>query len=251
MNRVSIKLSPKKVAISLLALVLLLITGTVLTMVIVRKQYQKVQDTSVKATIDIANPVITQNQQSIKEPENISYELLEGWNFVSFPFEPLSFKTAAGLINDVVSHGGFVSTVSRWDGERWQEYTHNGNKQYGLDFPIEPGKGYFIRSHEVYRWSVYGLKLDDAQRIELSKGWNAIGFTSHHNHTAENVLDLIGQGKDIAQEIDWWQSGSWDVFVKRIYGQDNIQTYGNNFQIETTKGYMINSTEEITVRMEK
>lgn len=208
-----------------------------------RKQYNAFEEASIKANYE---ELTTTDQETIKSQEKIEtieYNLLNGWNLVAFPVKTLSFNTAAGLINDIANNGGFVSTVSMWNGDRWEEYVHSGEKQYGQDFAIVPGNAYFLRSHETYTWKVVGTPLDQVSAITLSKGWNAVGFSQKTNQSAENIIDQINTSKPIAQEIDYWLSGSWDVFVKRTYSPENIKTYGNNFTIDPNKGYMINLTE--------
>ena len=54
--------------------------------------------------------------------EQISYDLVEGWNFIAFPMQPITVRTAAELIKDVGDAGGYVTLVSRWNGDRWQEF---------------------------------------------------------------------------------------------------------------------------------
>jgi hypothetical protein len=229
------------------ALILMGISALVGSFIVLKRHYDTIQSIDSQASYDLST-VVNATPKPDEDIQTLEYSLVNGWNFVSFPLETLAFKTAAGLINDIASNGGFVSTVSSWDGDRWLEFTQSGNKQYGLDFPIVPGKAYFLRSHETYAWKVIGLPLTSLPETKLQKGWNAIGITGSSLPTAETVLDSISQGNDIAREIDWWQSGSWDVFVKRIYAPDNVKVYGNNFAVDTTKGYMINVTEDTMMK---
>ena len=67
----------------------------------------------------------------------------------------------------------------------------------------------------------------------------------HYFQYSESVLDSINKGIENATEISRWKSGLWDVFVKRIYTQENIQEYGSNFPIEKTRGYMIRLKKRI------
>lgn len=191
--------------------------------------------------------VRAQDSSNSAELVELHYLLLDGWNFVSFPVETIAFETAADLIRDVVDNGGFVSTVATWEGDNWATFTHSAPDQFGSDFAIEPGKAYFIRSHEEYDWKVYGVDYEVLPTRELTKGWNAVSLVGFKDQTAENILDSLSKGEDIAREIDWWQSGSWDPFVKRIYSTENIETYGNNFHVDDTKGYMINTTQPTTL----
>ena len=238
---------PKIKLTTVFIIVSLILGACAITFLFLKNEYSKLQSLSIEATLGTSLTTLPTPESKSQDLKTTQYELLEGWNFVAFPFRPLSFTTAAGLVSDIANNGGFVTTVSSWDGDRWIEYTHSGEKQYGLDFPIVPGKAYFLRSHEQYSWKVYGIPLQKMPELELKRGWNALGLVEFNGQKAESFLDQLSKGKDIAREIDWWQSGSWDVFVKRIYAEDNIQIYGNNFTIDETKGYLIQVTQDSKV----
>lgn len=246
MKNINTKKTLTVIGAGLLAVIAIaLIVG--LTML--KKEYNAFEEASIKASYDESVAISQETIKSQEKIETLEYHLLNGWNLVAFPIETLSFSTAAGLINDIANNGGFVSTVSMWNGDSWQEYVHSGEKQYGQDFAIVPGKAYFLRSHETYTWKVVGHPLKKALQIELAKGWNAIGFPKATNQDAENIIDQINKNKTTAQEIDYWLSGSWDVFVKRTYSPENIQSYGNNFVIDPSKGYMLNLTDTAILEM--
>jgi len=167
------------------------------------------------------------------------YRLLDGWNFISFASQPHQFKTAKELVADVKAQGGYITTVSRWDGDRWDEYVQRADLEYGEDFEIEPLVAYFVRSHEVMNWQVPIESINPNKTYQLTRGWNAVGIPNQRAK-AEEVLDEINKDdKENATEIDQWVSGNWDVFVKRIYSKREIETYGNNFNLSLTRGYMI------------
>ena len=218
-----------------LGLLVFILGILVIGFVILRREYNKFQSNQADANLDLTQSGTLNADGLVSQ----SYSLLNGWNFVAFPFEPVSFTSAANLITEIAKNGGFVSTVSSWDGDRWIEFSQSGADQYGQDFPIVPGRAYFLRSHQEYAWKVYGKPLTALPARALSPGWNAIGFIPADPSKAENILDAINHGTDNAREIDHWWSGSWDVFVKRTYNPNNIKSYGNNFIIDPTKGYML------------
>lgn len=248
MKNISTKKIIVIIATGLLASIAL---ALIVSLTMLKKEYNAFEEASIKANYEEVTDINQETIKSQEKIETIEYNLLSGWNLVAFPVKTLSFSTAAGLINDIANNGGFVSTVSMWNGDRWEEYVHSGEKQYGQDFAIVPGKAYFLRSHETYTWKVVGVALDQALTIELSKGWNAVGFSQETNQSAENIIDQINTNKPTAQEIDYWLSGSWDVFVKRVYSSENIKTYGNNFTIDPSKGYMVNLTEAAILELKK
>ncbi|MCJ7792440.1 MAG: hypothetical protein MUP45_00455, partial [Candidatus Marinimicrobia bacterium] len=190
-----------------------------------------------------------------KETETVAYSLLEGWNFVSFPVVPQSFGTASELMTDAARQGAYVTTVGRWDGSQWQEYIQRGEEAYGQDFPIEPGVAYMIRNHvHLQTWQVSGFRINSSIPLELKTGFNSVGIPySEAEQTASTVLDGINLVKskaltpeaENADLISRFVSGNWDVFIKRIYSDDNLQEYGNNFKILPAEGYFIKVKEEV------
>jgi len=179
-----------------------------------------------------------------------NYKLLEGWNFVAFPVKPIEFTTAAGLIQDVIKQGGYVTTVSAWDGDRWQEFSQRGLEKFGFDFNIYPGQAYFLKNEQLLdSWEVIGIPVTPNQLAlyQLEQGWNTLGIVQP-NLKAQIVLDSINQGKENATVINWWWSGDWDLFIKRYYDTGQIEEYGNNFPILNTHGYMILLNQPTTWR---
>jgi hypothetical protein len=196
--------------------------------------------------------VVGQAVASEQSRETVVYTLYEGWNFIAFPFRPITVKTAKELIQDVQLMGGYVTTVSRWDGDRWQEFSQRGNEYFGHDYELVPGEAYFVRNHRQVEWIITGLTLplnETYGQAALKPGWNAVGLLPGRIDTAEAVLDAINTGNvERATEIDRWISGNWDVFVKRIYSPTNIREYGHNFKLESNRGYMIKMLTETSLR---
>lgn len=183
----------------------------------------------------------------------VTYELVNGWNFISFPIIPSSIRSAAELIQDVAEDGGYVTTVSTWDGDRWDEYSQRGEVAFGHDFLIEAGRAYFLENHTPATWTVSGTSLPDNFSLPIVRGWNGVGIPLG-DYTAEKVLDSLQQAinipedsesKEVADQFAQWDFGLWDVFVKRIFAPDNTQTYGFDFTIEHTKGYFIYANQDL------
>lgn len=198
-----------------------------------------------------------------KSDNQIIYPLLNGWNLVHFPLQPSTFSTASEMVAEVAREGGFITSVATWQNGRWLTYTQRGNQAYSQDFPIEPGRAYFLRSHQQVDWLVTGAPITNPTTLTLEPGWNSVGLF-YPDYNAQHVLNQLNQtagleqrtdlpqvsqgdapGLEAAPEIDRWLSGSWQVFVKRIYSQDNIRQYGDSFTIQPQDGYMIRSNDYI------
>ena len=190
-----------------------------------------------------------------KLTENIVYTLLEGWNLVSFPVIPQDFGTASELISQAKDQGIDLTTVAYWDGDRWQEFVQRGDKSFGQDFLLEPGIPYLLRNYtHLIDFKVTGFPLAKAIPLEFEEGWNAVGFPFLSSESqAEDILDRINQlecaknnlecldspEKQNAESVSYYSSGQWQMFIKRHYSEDDIEVYGDNFEIENTKGYFL------------
>lgn len=189
-----------------------------------------------------------------KETKEVAYTLLDGWNFVSFPLIPQSFSTASELITEAARQGAYITTVARWNNSQWEEYVQRGDQAFGQDFPIEPGVAYMLRNHiHLKTWQVSGFEITSPIPLELKTGFNGVGIPySQEEHTASTTLDginLVKGGKltpesENANLISRYQSGTWDVFVKRIYAEEEIEEYGHNFPITPIEGYFIRVKEK-------
>lgn len=174
------------------------------------------------------------------------YHLRPGWNLISFPAKPITITTAGELMDYVDRRGGYVTLVSRWDGDRWQEYAAVGKERYGQNFSLISGEAYFISNTMDITMSVVGQSVGDEGVVTLRPGWNAIALNSTQFSNAKAVIDSAHLDKqETVTEIDRWLSGNWQGFIKRWYSSANIQEYGENFQIESQVGYMIKSNVEM------
>lgn len=185
--------------------------------------------------------------------QTVKYELVDGWNLVSFPVNPSSISTAAQLAQDVALDGGYVTTVATWDGDRWMEYSQRGAEKFGHDFPIEPGRAYFLRSHLESVWTVAGTPLpEEGLTLALKKGWNAIGVPAD-GYTAVSAIDTVQLPDgplETSDQIARWFPGSWDVVVKRRYRPDHHEVYGEDFTIKQNEGYFLHLKQDVNWLLE-
>jgi len=98
-------------------------------------------------------PVSSFGQTSIASLEaGDALSLKAGWNLISVPLGPDGqprFYTASSLLQAINAQGGSVTQVVRWYAGGWQAYLA------GLplnDFPIQPGRGYFLRATAPSTW---------------------------------------------------------------------------------------------------
>ena len=239
----TIKNRPSKLFIPKLILGLALFTGLALWLFYFFLNRSQSKNITTQLQLNqISQEISKQQLEAKKTPDQNVYHLLEGWNFVSFPFTP-DFSSASQLIQHVAMFSdGYITTVSQWDGDRWLEYTQRGAEKYGHDFVVKPRTAYFLRNHQETDWLVTGTPLtaEDQAPHQLQTGWNTLGITQP-NLQAKTVIDQINQDQELenATVIDWWWSGDWDLYIKRHYSDTDVREYGNNFDIKNTRGYMV------------
>ncbi len=157
--------------------------------------------------------------------------LSPGWNLITLPNLPTNPLTASSLLKKIAEDGGSATTVSTLENGPWKSYVVRGNASFsGEDFAIEVGKAYFVKALKRSAIFLKGQNLDYPVGLNLSVGWNGVGFPkTSKNYQAGEVLDKV-KGEAVSR----WESGLWDTLVK----QENIE-YGENFAIERNRGYIL------------
>ena len=182
------------------------------------------------------------------DPITYDYDLVDGWNFISLPVEPVTVVSAQELIAYVNTSGGQATTVSRWEKDGWQTLVILGGVEYGSDFKLKPFEAYFLLNYLPAKIEITGLPVE-AAKINLLPGWNAIGLMPGKMINARDVLkDINRQKNEAATEIDLWYSGNWTPFVYREYDQSNIQEYGEAFRLSPNSGYMLKMNQDGTLQ---
>ena len=216
--------------------------------------------------------------------QSSSYNLTEGWNLIAFPVAPTSVTTAAEAVQDIAKEGGYVTTISTWEGDKWVEYSQRGAEKFGHDFAIAPGRAYFLESQMNSVWTVAGRPVEAGKLIfNLSAGWNGVGILKERM-TAVQILDDIqsaapavrslsseasslapesvatagfgrtgrfsdenlGSSEEMADQVGRWNFGLWDVLVKRRYSPEHHEVYGRDFPIKQTEGYFLHLNEDVS-----
>ncbi|MBC7223153.1 MAG: beta-galactosidase [Anaerolineae bacterium] len=162
-------------------------------------------------------------------PPSVEIALHYGWNLISLPVQPATPYTAQSLLEEINAQGGSAVEVDRWlPTADWGAYILGGPFP---DFPIELGKGYFVKCNAPSTWTVSGEPVYTPVPLSLNAGWNLIAIPSSDAYTAWSLFDAInGQGGS-AQEIDRWYNGGWDITL-------NFPRF-NNFPIEKGKAYFV------------
>ncbi|TSC88745.1 MAG: TATA-binding protein-associated factor 2N-like [Microgenomates group bacterium Gr01-1014_5] len=160
--------------------------------------------------------------------------LNQGWNLFTLTNLPSSPLTANELLQEIAKQNGYATTVSTLENGLWKSYVVRGDKTYsGEDFPIVPGRAYFVKALKQSVFTYQGQEFVAPVDLTLNEGWNAVGLpkTSQEYKISDVLSKLDSSGADAASR---WESGLWDSFVTK-----NKEDYGENFPIETNRGYII------------
>lgn len=163
--------------------------------------------------------------------------LLEGWNLFSFPFDPAEKVIfASDVLTSMNLQGGVVMTIAKWEKGHWLEYVKRGNGEiYGKDFIVEPGRSYFVRSGNSFKFQAAGY-LSQLTKFTLEPGYNFVSFPALTPAIGSGeFLGRISGSKDIGTlEISRFFSGLFETNSR----QDN-QNFGRGFPVDRLHGYVI------------
>lgn len=181
-----------------------------------------------------------------------TYNLKQGFNFVSFPFLNVneSARTALGLLEMLNTlTNGSVYSIAKYD-SNWEIVGKNGDTYLSNDFQLIPGQGYVIKVTKDVEISIQGYpvefdSLDDTAPITLFTGWNLIGVYGSKTkvYTAKTLLQDINSFEQVdftADIVNGWdqEAQSYEGFV--LESTNGIETeYGFNFPINTLKSYFV------------
>lgn len=166
-----------------------------------------------------------------------------GWNLITIDTSaPLTAQTLlANLLSN--SHGNLAEIENRV-GNNWQTYqvkNATGQEITGANFAIEKGKGYIIYSDRIGELKLSGELLSSAPKVQLSIGWNLLGFpTGYRQYASTVLLDLQSRGFGGPLTIANW-NGTWQMLYLNQAG-----FYGSDFLIDPQKGYFVYSSSSGT-----
>lgn len=177
-----------------------------------------------------------------KIDQDQSIPLLPGWNLVTLTALPGKPITASVLLTEIARQGGYATTVATLENSAWKTFVVRGDKSFsGEDFPITPGKAYFLKSLKRSLLLFKGQEFAAPVKLSLNSGWNAVGLPkTSQTYNASKLIDALNIKEGNADAASRWESGLWDTFVKKA-----VEQYGENFPIETNRGYIVRVGKEV------
>jgi hypothetical protein len=113
----------------------------------------------------------------------LSMVLYEGWNLITIPFE--NDWTAETLGKNITG----CNLVLRFNGSRQEFETHVVGVPYD-DFPIQDGKGYFVRVPSDRIFSCKGLSIPSVN-VTVYDGWNTLGWFHDYPSSAQSLGENV------------------------------------------------------------
>ncbi|MFW5720319.1 MAG: hypothetical protein ACOCXT_04810 [Candidatus Dojkabacteria bacterium] len=214
---------------------------------------------------DSGEEIITSRQFTlVKQAEAFSYNLVNGWNAVNFPFykNAESFYSASDIIAESRNQGAEIISIKKWAG-KWVEYSVEGSSVYGKDFSIQPNEGYFVRTIRAGKLNIFGTTSTEPFPQQLLNGWSLVGVApgyGENNLTAYTHTEF-GDGikafeyiRIVNKEDPSIQMSNVTRFDSGVYrgvnyttGQDGkAKQFGLDFTIDEMQAYFV-KTEKKTV----
>lgn len=161
---------------------------------------------------------------------DLSFALIKysTWKLISLNREPANPDIAAvleSILNRVIS-------VWTYDGVEWHVYDPN-NPGFNDLSQLNAGKGYWLHLSEPLDISPSGI--EPSKSIDLSTGWNLVGYNSSTAQDIATVLESItGNYISVWAYVD----GKWQVYDPNNPGFSDLMT------MEPGYGYWINASQE-------
>ena len=169
--------------------------------------------------------------------EDVYTKVFEGWNLYTQSLVTRSKPIMASeLIKSMNLQGGLISTVSRWESGRYEDFVMRPNGEvYGQDFSIEIGRSYFIRNYKEFNYHVNGTPIG-SWHLQLSAGYNFVGVpvTNVSGNISGFAQTIVSRSLTASPEISRFVSGLFQTYVIK-----QGQAYGQDFQFDRFHGYVI------------
>lgn len=204
-----------------------------------------------------------------------------GWQTFSPLFDPGDYK-ASDMLKDMSSQGGYVTAISTYREGAWQTYKVRGEQNYGTDFRIEQGNGYFLHVKTPLNYIFSGIPSSDSKAITFNNGWNLVGLTPGFNkdkdgnwqfgkndfkyqneeankvvesklkveadtkgYTAKKLLELLKQKSIQANIVTKWEDGRYNNFIieSDTLDQSKFIEYGFDYYLYPSEAYFVRVTK--------
>jgi len=176
----------------------------------------------------------------------LDVNLYTGFNLISFPFDPLTDEDFDAIIHTAFSLIAAIpecNEVFSWDAltQRWLSAMDIGGGSYiGDDFPIEAGKGYFVKCTNSATTTFYGKDIAYLLSLTFEPGFNLVSIPYPIDYYT--ACSLVGAITGSSKSFSW--SPTFQKWLSALIVEGDL-CIGDNFSIERDEGYFVHSDVHI------
>ena len=172
-----------------------------------------------------------------KQTDVVTYSIDEGWNAIAVPLimqgeDSSNVETASELAKYMIASDLDVVHISAYRSQKFMIYTLRSDtdgelREFGQDFGLIPGEGYFVKSDSSGEFSLAGVLPAEVIPTPVYTGWNLVGF--YHPDTklysSFDVLDQMNSQNIPAEILSKWEGSKYSSSI--LDGEE----YGLDFEL--------------------
>ena len=168
----------------------------------------------------VSDYALSLNAGYLIESQIISIQ--SGYNIISFHVDPFN-KNLMTQMSPLIQHNTLYKIIDQSGSSILKVYDNWSNTIGNLEL----SEGYQIFVTEDSELTVSGLKVDLPKEIQLSKGWNIVGYPCGYSQTAQtllkplidsgNLIKVIGHRGSILQVFGEWRDQPTSFFPGEGY----------------------------------
>ncbi|MBD3363475.1 hypothetical protein GF362_07205 [Candidatus Dojkabacteria bacterium] len=181
-----------------------------------------------------------------KVAENQVYDLKLGWNLISIPMvmegeNTSNIRMASELLKNINDQGAEATHLATYRSGQFLIYSNREedsgvDHEFGDDYAILPGEGYFVKNYSSAEIFLKGKKVEGSLPVQINSGWNLISIYNQNKPSYQgfDVLRMMNSQMINADTLSKWEGGMYyNVILK-----DGVE-YGNDFKVYPVVGYWV------------
>jgi hypothetical protein len=168
---------------------------------------------------------------------NYTFSLSQGWNLISVPI--VNYTLTAEKLANLIGLTNVQYVLKRESADNYKSFIV-GFSGASDNFAIEPDEGYYVYLKNSASFTIQGF-MPEGRSVNLTKGWNLIGWTSLNTSDAKAAFidPLAGNVKFVTKRNA--STGEYQTYIVGISGPEY------NFSIEPGNGYYVYVENDCTL----